>query len=349
MAATGNICSFEFAPFEVKQLEDTFQRLEQEALTGKEHRQKWEEERLKLREEVLEVKGDKLQMKEALVVLREELIELKSSLKPQNKQEECQAPSVQKSAALTTVTSEDEDSDADSGSMVTDCSNDSWIFVTSDPCCVVPETCFEVICQDFGKAFVPARSLFQGAKVVAANGRDVVEVLHPPEQHQIPSVIELRAGNTCLVVSPDHRISVPGSKTVKAEDLRRGSKVILKETETTLTHVERKNEPTIVLKLAFKPDHPVAGFTPQDAILSKGSRDRPPVRRGLKRKKALPKAHSGHIMPDAENRQTSQAEEDEAVPDDGHGHASYASDGRTVPVDCQSSGSLRTDDSLTLK
>lgn len=127
------------------------------------------------------------------------------------------------------------------------------------------------------------------------------------------------------------------------------AEVILKETETTLTHVERKNEPTIVLKLAFKPDHPVAGFTPQDAILSKGSRDRPPVRRGLKRKKALPKAHSGHIMPDAENRQTSQAEEDEAVPDDGHGHASYASDGRTVPVDCQSSGSLRTDDSLTLK
>ena len=89
-------------------------------------------------------------------------------------------------------------------------------------CCVHPETFFEVISREFGTIFVPAKSLFQGAQVIAANGK-VVEVLHPPEQHRVPAVIELRAGLATLVVSPDHRILVPGTTgntTVPAKDLQ---------------------------------------------------------------------------------------------------------------------------------
>ena len=64
-----------------------------------------------------------------------------------------------------------------------------------------------------GEILSPAKMLFKGARVVAANGTPV-EIVHPPEQHRVDAVIELQADHSFLVVSPDHRILIAGNKTV---------------------------------------------------------------------------------------------------------------------------------------
>ena len=46
----------------------------------------------------------------------------------------------------------------------------------------------------------------------------LVEVVHPPEQHRVDAVIELQAEHSSLVMSPDHRILVPGNKTVPRQN-----------------------------------------------------------------------------------------------------------------------------------
>ena len=99
--------------------------------------------------------------------------------------------------------------------------------------------------------------LYQGARVQSATGK-VIEVVHPPEQHQVDSVIELKAGSGSLVVSPDHRVLVPGNTTVKAQELRVGDEVILDGTPCRLTSCEEKPGKTLVIRLGFKPDLPVA-------------------------------------------------------------------------------------------
>lgn len=126
--------------------------------------------------------------------------------------------------------------------------------------------------------------------MVAANGVSS-EVLRRPEPHLVQDVVELQVGRTSLVVSPDHRIVVPGNKTVKAEDLRKGSEVILNGAPEALTSLRWKHEPTTVLKLAFKPDLPVPAFMQPSAIFMKGSRDRPVLRRGF-RSRASPETAS---------------------------------------------------------
>eukprot|EP00438_Fugacium_kawagutii_P019531 Skav235664 [mRNA] locus=scaffold358:936036:946571:+ [translate_table: standard] len=172
------------------------------------------------------------------------------------------------------------------------CSVDSWIKVGSEePCCFLPETHFNVI-TNRGVVPSPASMLYQGAKVQAANGT-VVEVVNPPEQHQVDSVIELKAGNGFLVVSPDHRILIPGNKTVKAGDLSKGNEVILEDgTPATLSSCEQKNGAALVLRIRFKPDLAVPAMMPQElelvkisttpSILSKGFRNKP-LRRSLKK------------------------------------------------------------------
>ncbi|CAK9068353.1 unnamed protein product [Durusdinium trenchii] len=172
------------------------------------------------------------------------------------------------------------DPTSDSGSSV--CSSGSWIDVGSQgSCCFLPDTYFTVLMED-GEVLTPARRLFQGANVVAANGR-TTEVTFPPEQHQVHAVIELQAGDAFLVVSPDHRILVPGNVTVQAQDLHVGSEVILDGNLAALTSLKWKVEPTIVLKIGFKPDLPVAAFLRPPAILSKGFRQKP-FRRGIRKK-----------------------------------------------------------------
>ena len=108
----------------------------------------------------------------------------------------------------------------EASSSSSDCSSDSWVHVASE--CFSPDTCFTVLLPD-GPVLAPASSLYQGAQVVAAEGR-ITEVAYPPEQHQVHAVIELQAGDTSLVVSRDHRMCVP-VRTVEAHELRVGSEV----------------------------------------------------------------------------------------------------------------------------
>eukprot|EP00435_Cladocopium_sp_Y103_P053887 s571_g17.t1 len=157
---------------------------------------------------------------------------------------------------------------------------DSWMQVGSPkPCCFHPDAHFKVFTSD-GPVLAPASMLHQGARVQSASGK-VVEVVNPPEQHQVDSVIELKAGTASLVVSPDHRVLVPGNKTAKAEELSEGDEVILDGFPARLSSCKWKTGKTLVIRLRFKPDLPVAALMPPSSIWSKGFRK---VRRGLNKK-----------------------------------------------------------------
>jgi len=154
------------------------------------------------------------------------------------------------------------------------CTVGSWTHVTAgQPCCFLPDTYFKVVTDD-GQIFCPAKMLFKGTRVIAADGTEV-EVFRPPEQHQVDAVIKLQVGSAFLVVSPDHRILIPGNKTIQAQELEVGSEVLLDGTEAKLTSFEWNHVPTMVMKIAFKPDIPVAAFMCAPSILSKGSRNKP--------------------------------------------------------------------------
>ena len=92
------------------------------------------------------------------------------------------------------------------------------LHVTGNPCCYLPDTYFKVVTAG-GEILAPAKMLFKGAQVVAANGTPV-EVVQPPEQHRVDAVIELKADQSFLVVSPDHRILIPGNKTVLGQSCK---------------------------------------------------------------------------------------------------------------------------------
>ena len=141
-----------------------------------------------------------------------------------------------------------------------DCTVGSWTHVTSgQPCCFLPDTYFKVVTDDGEICEKPAKMLFKGTRVIAADGTEI-EVLHPPEQHQVDAVIKLQVGSAFLVVSPDHRMLIPGKETIQAKELEEGSEVFLDGTEAKakLTSVEWNLVPTMVVKIAFKPDIPVA-------------------------------------------------------------------------------------------
>lgn len=162
-----------------------------------------------------------------------------------------------------------------------DCTLESWTHVADEPCCFLPGTFLKKV-TDVGHEMIAVQSLFQGAQVLSANGT-AIEVPRPPEQHQVEAIIRLQAGPSCLVVSPDHRILIPGNKTVQARDLEEGGEVIVDGTPAKLTSVKWLLEPTIVLKISFTPDLPVAGCLLPPPMWSKGSRQKAVVRRGLKK------------------------------------------------------------------
>ena len=180
------------------------------------------------------------------------------------------------------------------------CTVGSWTHVASgQPCCFLPDTYFKVVTDDGEICEKPAKMLFKGTCVVAADGT-VIEVLYPPEQHQVDAVIKLQVGSAFLVVSPDHRILIPGNKTIQAKELEEGSEVFLDGTKATakLTSVEWNLVPTMVVKIAFKPDIPVAAFMWSPSILSKGSRNKPRVRRGTSTR--TPEGGDALTIPDTE-------------------------------------------------
>jgi len=181
-----------------------------------------------------------------------------------------------------------------------DCTVGSWTHVTSgQPCCFLPDAYFKVMTDDGEICEKQAKMLFKGTRVIAANGTPI-EVLHPPEQHQVDAVIKLQVGSASLVVSPDHRILIPGNKTIQAKHLEEGSEVFLDGTEAKakLTSFEWNHVPTMVVKIAFKPDIPVAAFMWSPSILSKGSRDKPRVRRGTSTR--APEGGDALTIPDTE-------------------------------------------------
>lgn len=181
-----------------------------------------------------------------------------------------------------------------------DCTVGSWTHVTSgQPCCFLPDAYFKVVTDDGEICEKQAKMLFKGTRVIAADGT-AIEVLHPPEQHQVDAVIKLQVGSAFLVVSPDHRILIPGKKTIQAKELEEGSEVFLDGTEANakLTSVEWNLVPTMVVKIAFKPDIPVAAFMWSPSILSKGSRDKPRVRRGTSTR--TPEGGDALTIPDTE-------------------------------------------------
>lgn len=155
------------------------------------------------------------------------------------------------------------DRDSDSAS--------SWLFVDQE-CCYLPSHLFMVHAENGEQVPMFAGQLRAGTQVVAANG-EVVTVRYTPEEHQASEVIKLEAGNACLVVSPEHRIPIPGGGTVKARELSFGMHVFLQgEVQAPLTSVYRKQETTRVLKIAFTPDLHVCGFMTLPGIQSKGWR-----------------------------------------------------------------------------
>ena len=73
---------------------------------------------------------------------------------------------------------------------------------------------------------------------------------------------------------------------------------------TSLTSVEWKEEPTMVLKIGFQPDLPIAAFLRPSAILMKGSRDKAPVRRGNRRSGVSSQVEDAMSIPDTEGHMT---------------------------------------------
>ena len=147
----------------------------------------------------------------------------------------------------------------------------SWNFVEQGHC-YLPSHLFMVHAENGEQVPMFAGQLREGTQVVAANG-EVVKVRYTPEEHQASEVIKLEAGNACLVVSPEHRIPVPGGGTCKAQELSVGMPVFLQgEVQAPLTSVYRQQETTRVLKIAFTPDLHVCGFMTLPGIQSKGWR-----------------------------------------------------------------------------
>lgn len=177
-------------------------------------------------------------------------------------------------AHIATTIDEQEDS-------ASDCTVGSWTHVAEEPCCFLPDTYLKKVTTAGGYEFASAKTLSQGTQVVAADGT-VIEVLRPPEQHEVEAVIQLQAGPSCLVVSPNHRIVTP-EKTIQARDLEVGCDLLLDQTRAKLTSLDWRLEPTIVLKISFTPDLPVAGYLFPPGILSKGSRQKPVARRGMRK------------------------------------------------------------------
>lgn len=83
--------------------------------------------------------------------------------------------------------------------------------------CFLPDSYFTTL-TEHGKVLAKACDLFKGVKVVAAN-QQITEVACPPELHRVDGLIEMQAGSAFLVASGDHRVVVPGGKTVMARDL----------------------------------------------------------------------------------------------------------------------------------
>jgi len=155
--------------------------------------------------------------------------------------------------------------------------------------CFMSDTIFQSMSGE-NQFFLPASLLQKGSVVVSEDNTTLIEVASAPEVYQTDRVVELRASDATLVVTPDHRIPVLDEECgkrmdVEASNLEHGSIVFVNGVPTRLSSVTQKElaAKVNVLKIAFKPDLPVGVFSRPRAIASKGSKKKT-IRRGMPRK-----------------------------------------------------------------
>jgi len=163
---------------------------------------------------------------------------------------------------------------------------------TSRTQCFMKEAIFKTTSGDT-EFFLYAHELTKGSRVMAADGKTTVEVAAVPELREVDRVVDLQAGSALLSVTPDHRIPMleeAGGEScdVDAASLKPGAMIFVDGMPTPLVskYDQVSDDKFQVVKIAFKPDVPVASFTCPPAISSKGSRKKP-LRRG-KRSRDVP-------------------------------------------------------------
>ncbi|CAE7541378.1 unnamed protein product [Symbiodinium sp. CCMP2592] len=179
----------------------------------------------------------------------------------------------------------------------------SWFSVRPD--CFMPDAIFKTR-TDGRDHFLKGRDLLKGSQVVAGDGETMVEVCEKPVWSQARGFVRLQAGAAMLEVTAEHPVQVPpaddamddeegggSARYVEAGQLKEGDLVMLHAGEPgVLTNVEVESGDCEVLKLAFKPNLPVAVFSCPPCILSKGANRKPATRRGKKcrQEKQVPQA-----------------------------------------------------------
>ncbi|CAE7895168.1 unnamed protein product [Symbiodinium microadriaticum] len=169
-------------------------------------------------------------------------------------------------------------------------SRSSWFSVKPD--CFMADAIFKTRSSgvDF---FLMGRDLRKGSQVVAADDETILEVCEPPVLSQAKETVRLQAGAATLRVTADHPVQVTavdgavedgegkgGGCYVPAGSLKPGALVMVDSGElTALTDVTTETGDCEVLKIAFKPNRPVAVFSCPPCILSKGANSKPTTRR----------------------------------------------------------------------
>ena len=168
-------------------------------------------------------------------------------------------------------------------------SRSSWFSVKPD--CFMADAIFKTRSSgvDF---FLMGRDLRKGSQVVAADNETILEVCEPPVLSQAKETVRLQAGAATLRVTAEHPVQVTavdgamedgdgkGGCYAPAGSLKPGDLVMLDSGEhTALTDVTSETGDCEVLKIAFKPNRPVAVFSCPPCILSKGANSKPTTRR----------------------------------------------------------------------
>ncbi|CAE7541344.1 unnamed protein product [Symbiodinium sp. CCMP2592] len=172
------------------------------------------------------------------------------------------------------------------GSASSALSNSSWFMVsrgTVKPHCFMTDAVFKTRGYDVD-FFLMGRDLQKGSKVVAGDDVTILQVVKTPEICESSEVVELRAGDAVLQVTPDHLVKTgePEESVYRAAgQLKVGDLVMLDSGEAAaLTSVTVRRMDCQVLKIIFEPDLPVAVFSRPTCILSLGHKRKPPIRRG---------------------------------------------------------------------
>lgn len=157
-------------------------------------------------------------------------------------------------------------------------SQNSWMSACSaGPQCFLPETIF----QKYSGCSVQAADLEQGLQIASANGEPLTVVA--VKRHTVYQLVELIAGSTQLIVTPNHRVVVDAeddAAPVLAKDLEPDDKVMCVAGSYTLQEVRKFSKPDgqDVFEIRFHPDGVVAASMSPGPILTMGGRK--PIRRG---------------------------------------------------------------------